>query len=49
MYTGSELAHQIPSVARNAQRSPKYLRARLNESKRPANPYTAVAIAIVIR
>ena len=38
MYTGSELAHQMASVARNAQRSSTCWRARRKARNRPRNP-----------
>src|SRR5580692_3013872 len=49
MYTGSELAHQIATVARNAQRSPTYFAAIRIASSSPRNPYTAVPSAMANR
>src|SRR5487761_2535406 len=49
MYTGSELAHQIPSVAKNAHRSLKYFRASRYEIHRPRKPYSEVTTAMVMR
>src|SRR5579871_4229474 len=49
MYTGSELAHQIATVARNAQRWPTYFEAICIASNSPRNPYTAVPSAMANR
>src|ERR1700720_3512576 len=49
MYTGSELAHQIASVARKAHKSPAYWRARRNASSSPRKPQNAVPKAIARR
>src|ERR1700733_172347 len=49
IYTGSELAHQIATVARNAQRAPTYFAAIRIASSKPRNPYTAVPNAIANR
>ena len=49
MYTGSELANQIPSVARKAQRSATYFAPGRNEIKSARNPYNAVPSAIATR
>src|SRR5690348_10614881 len=49
MYTGRELASQIPTTAKNAHRSGKYFRVSRKEIKRQANPQKAVTTAMVSR
>src|SRR6266851_9908208 len=49
MYTGSELAHQIATVARSAHKSPANWRATRNASSSPRNPQNAVPKAMARR
>src|ERR1700733_13246991 len=49
MYTGSELPHQTPTVAKNPQLSPTYFAASRIASNSPRNAYTAVPKAIANR
>src|SRR5437016_14312039 len=49
MYTGSELAHQMASVARSAQRSSTYWRVRRKARNKPRDAERAVEGAMLIQ